>query len=101
MGILIDAPRDRARWDRERKAKLAEQERERKARLAEEREYGFNKGYSDGFAKGFAEGRAEAFARVRAEDWHRRSQDWYRRYMDARSHGKQFDEPPPEPPSTP
>ncbi len=73
MGILIDAPQDKARWEHDN----------RKAKLADEREYGFTKGYSDGFAKGFAEGRVEALARVRSEDWHRRTQERYRRYKDS------------------
>lgn len=96
MGILIDAPQDKA-YERG----LAEGRKlARVARLAEEREYGFTRGYADGFAKGFIEGRAEGLARVRAEDWHRRAQDWYRRFKDALDKGEPFDEPPPDPPST-
>lgn len=75
LGILIEAPQDRA----------------------------YERGLGQGKAQGKAEGKAEGIAQERDRwmDYDRRMQAWSRRLKNSQDSEEPFDEPPPEPPSTP
>lgn len=74
VGILIEAPQDRAY------------------------EQGLNQGKEQGVAEGREQGAAEE--RQRWLDYDASMRDYNRRFKDAHERGEQFDEPPPQPPTT-
>ena len=74
MGILIEAPQDRA----------------------------YERGLSQGREQGVAEGREQGAVEERKRwlDYDARMREYNRRFKDAQEHGEPFDEPPPDPPMT-
>ena len=90
LGILIEAPQDRA-YERG-----LSQGREQG--VTEGREQGVTEGREQGVAEGREQGVAEE--RQRWLDYDASVRDYNRRFKDAQNRGEPFDEPPPEPPST-
>ena len=90
VGILLEAPQDRA-YERG-----LSQGREQG--VAEGREQGVAEGREQGVAEGREQGAAEE--RQRWLDYDARMRDYNRRFKDARERDEPFDEPPPDPPTT-
>ncbi len=82
MGILIDAPQDRAYEEG-----FARGETQGEAR-------GLARGETRGKAQGKAEGKAEE--RNRWLNYDHRMQDWHRRFLEHHERGETFDEPMPQ-----